>query len=409
MRIWIKLLIGTLVGLGIGLFAPEDITAADALDFVFELIINIGRYAIPPVVFFSLVIGTYELRQDRQLGRVYLRMLLYLMLTTALLTLIGIGSIFLLSPQRIPIIIEQEQALSLPSFRSVLRSIFPPNLFQVFTGAGSYLLPLFVLSVFFGMNFTFDRLVTRPAAQVFDSVARILYQINSFVVEILGIGSIALAAFYVLRLRQVADLQLFREVLIILGIDAAVVVFAAYPILMILHRRSDTPYKWLYGLIGPSIVAFLSGDQYFSLATLLKHGHESLGVPRRVGSASFPFFALFGRAGTALVTGAAFVLILKSYSSLEITVLQAGWVALFSFLVSFALGSVPGIGVYVALSVLCSMYGRGLEEGYLILRPIAPLLVSVGVFLDVVTSGLVAVSVARDEDVHRDIPAREFV
>ena len=110
-----------------------------------------------------------------------------------------------------------------------------------------------------------------------------------------------------------------------------------------------------------------------------------------------------------MVTSVSFILILRSYSSLGLAFAELVWVALFSFLVSFALGGVPGLGVFVSLSVLSSMFGAGYQEGYLILKPVAPLLVCFGVLLDVVTSSLASMLVARHEKMQKDIELGEFV
>jgi Na+/H+-dicarboxylate symporter len=187
------------------------------------------------------------------------------------------------------------------------------------------------------------------------------------------------------------------------------VIFAVYPLLLYFLGERDNPYKWLYAVIAPALVGFFSGDQYLSMTMLAKHGHENLGVPRRVGSAVYSLFAVFGRAGTAMVSAAAFLLVLKSYSTLEVSFLQVLWTILFTTLISLALGSVPGLGAYVALSTLCGIYGRGIQEGYLILKPIAPLLMSFGVALDVLGSAFVSLLVARQEKVWREVDVYDFV
>jgi Na+/H+-dicarboxylate symporter len=205
------------------------------------------------------------------------------------------------------------------------------------------------------------------------------------------------------------ELTLFKQILIIIGIDSALVIFAIFPVLLYFLGGRKNPYKWLYGIIAPALTAFFSGDNYLSVVMLAKHGKENLGVPRRVGSAVYSLFAIFGRAGTVLVASATFLLVLKSYSSLEITFLQVLWTLLFSLLISMTLGTVPGLGAYVALSTLCAIYGRGLQEGYLILRPIAPLLISFGVLLDVLTSAFVSLLVARHEQIAQDVDVYDFV
>jgi Na+/H+-dicarboxylate symporter len=202
---------------------------------------------------------------------------------------------------------------------------------------------------------------------------------------------------------------MFKQIIMILTIDAGLVVFAVYPLVLYFVGERDNPYKWLYAVIAPALVGFFSGDHYLSVTMLAKHGNENLGVPRRVGSAAYTLFGIFGRAGTALVTAAGFLLVLKSYSTLEVSFLQVLWTILFTTLISLALGSVPGLGAYVALSTLCGIYGRGIQEGYLILKPIAPLLVSFGVLLDVLASAFVSLLVARQEKVWREVDRFDFV
>ena len=81
MKIWIKLLIGTVIGIVLGLFLPlSGAEQQETLSFIAKLIINIGRYAIFGLLFFSVAIGTYELKQDKKLVKVYLRIALYMVI-----------------------------------------------------------------------------------------------------------------------------------------------------------------------------------------------------------------------------------------------------------------------------------------------------------------------------------------
>ena len=59
--------------------------------------------------------------------------------------------------------------------------------------------------------------------------------------------------------------------------------------------------------------------------------------------------------------------------------------------------------------LLSSLFGSGYEEGYLILRPVAPLLLSFGVLLDVVTAAFATMLVARHEGMQEEIEVREFI
>ena len=408
MKIWIKTLIGIIIGVLLAIFLPHTAGVQGVFRFLSQLVVQVGRYLIFPLVFFGLVIGTYELRRSQKLGPVYGRMLLYLVLSTLLLVLIGVATVLIFSPARIPILIEKDHVLQVPGFQELLLRIFPSNLFSIFVESGNLLLPVLVFSFLLGVNLEYDARIVTPVLQLFDSLSRIFYHINSLLVELLGIGLIAVTTNLLLSIGSY-DLSLFRQLLTIISIDVLLIVFGVYPIILYLAGEKENPFRWLYAAMAPILTALVTGDGYLSLTMLIKHGKESFGVPRRVGSAVYPFFAYFGRAGTAMITSVSFILILKSYSSLEITFLQVLWTIGFSFLVSLALGPVPGASAFVAVSLLCGLFGKGLQEGYLILNPIAPLLISAGVLLDVLTSAFVALLISRHAEVWEEVDVFEFI
>lgn len=407
MKIWIKLLAGSIIGVLLGIFLKP--AATEVFAYISELVINIGRYAIFPLLLFSVAVGTFELKNDKKILRIYGRTILYLAVSSLLLAVLGAVSVLLMAPERIPIVIEEEILFSTPGIKEILLTVFPRNLFQLFNDSGGFLLPVYFLAFFLGLNFTFDRLVTRPAVQFFDSMSRIFYHINTFVLEIIGLGMVALSAYLVLQTVATPELGLYSQLMLVLGIDTAIVLFGVYPGLLYLLADKKNPFRWLYAVLAPAIAGMVSGDNYFTLGFLIRNGKENLGIPRKIGSATFPLFALFGRAGTAMVSAVSFIVILKSYSSLGITALDFVWVVVFSFLTSFTLGSIPGLGAFVALSALCSLYGSGYEEGYLILRPVASLLVSFAVLLDVVTASFASMLVARHEKQQQEVEIKEYV
>jgi Na+/H+-dicarboxylate symporter len=406
MKIWIKLLVGSVIGVLAGIFIPAQ--AQGFFDSLSGLLIGIGRYVLFPFVFFSLGIGTSELRQEKRLVRVYLSGLKYLALSAALLVLIGTLSVLVFPPERIPITVEAEKAFASVSVMGGLRTIFPRNLFSVIWGSGDFLLPLIVLAFLLGVNMDFDRQLTRPIVQIFDSMSRIFYHLNSLIVELFGFAMIVITAAWMMRVSH-TDLAMYKQILLILAVDVGIVVFGVFPLSLYLLGVKENPYRWLYAAMGPAIAGLFTGDAYLSLGFLTKHGKESLGVPRMVGSAVYPLFAVLGRAGTAMISSVSFILILRSYSSLEITFLQTLWVMLFSFIVSFVLGAVPGNGAFFSVFMLCSIYAKGLQEGYLILRTIAPLLVSLGAFVDVIASALVSLLIAREENVWAEVETENFI
>jgi aerobic C4-dicarboxylate transport protein len=405
MKIWIKLLLGSLIGLALGLFLP--VAAQGVLDAVADVLLGVGRYAIFPLVFFSVGVGVSELRQEKRLARVYVSTFKYLGLAAAVLVLIGVVSVLIFPPERVPIAVAADRALQPVSVLDGLKAVFPRNLFTVLVRGGEFLLPVVMLAFLLGVNLDFDRLLTRPIAQFFDSLSRIFYHLNSLLVELLGIAMIALAAAWIMRVAH-ADPGTYRQILIILAVDVGVVAFGVFPGALYLLGVKN-PYRWLYAAMGPGLAGLFTGDQYLSLGVLSKHGKESLGVPRSIGSSVYAVSACLGRAGSAMVAAVSFMLVLRSYSQIEVSFLQVLWVVGFSFLVSFVLGAVPGSGAFFAVFMLCSLYGKGLQEGYLVLKAIAPLLVAFGAFIDVLASAFISLLIAREENVWTEVETENFI
>lgn len=150
--------------------------------------------------------------------------------------------------------------------------------------------------------------------------------------------------------------------------------------------KEQHPYRILYASIAPILTAFFSTDSNLSLIVNIKHSKDSLGIRRRLNSIVMPIFSSFGRGGTACVTAISFVVILRSYSGLGIAFTDVLWIALVSFGLSFVLGALPVGGTFVAISVICSLYGRGFDAGYLLLKPAVPVICAVSTAIDTVTA-----------------------
>jgi Na+/H+-dicarboxylate symporter len=185
--------------------------------------------------------------------------------------------------------------------------------------------------------------------------------------------------------------------------------FIVFPLFLYFLQNKPRPWSFVYSSIAPALAAFFSGDINFTLPVVFRHTKESLGIRRRVTSVVAPLFAGFGRAGSAMVAAVAFIVIIKSYSSLGITTADIFSIGIRAFLISFLLARHPGDGSYTALAVLCSMYGRGFEVGYLILKPIAFYLITIGTFLDVMISYFSVYAIAKSTGLQEDKALRLFI
>ena len=410
MKVWLKLLIGTFLGLVLGFFLPrENQGIQNIIAWIAELAIRIGRYGLVPILVFSLTIAIYELRQDGQFWKLVFRTFLVIVLCSFFVISAGILVTLLFPPARIPILIEEQaEAITLNTAYNIL-SIFPSNMFSALVSDGIYLLPLCVFAFFLGMGLSYDRNYTKPVISLLDSLSRIFYHIISFFSEILGIVMIALAAYWAIRFHNVLRADVFRDLILLLGIFGVVLGFGILPLFLYFLKPKTNPWAILYGSLSQALTGFFSGDINFTLPVLFRHVKENLGTRRRSNAVTVTLLTTFGRAGSAMVAAIAFIVIIKSYSSLGITTQDILIIAGRVMVISFLLAGHPGDGAYTALAVLCLGYGRGFEAGYLILKPLAFYLIAVGTFLDVMITTFASYGLSRFSGFQEDKEMRHFI
>ncbi|MDX9800356.1 MAG: cation:dicarboxylase symporter family transporter [Spirochaetia bacterium] len=410
MKIWVKYLIGLVLGIIAGIiFSNNSSTAMQAVKPYADIFINIGRYSFYPLVFFSLTIGVHELLLNKKFFVIHRNSFLMIIGTALFSTLIGILTALLFSPERIPVLLEKKAVETIIPLSDQLFSIFPKNLFIIFSDSGNFILPTVFLALLLGVNFNFDKVITKPVVQLFDSLNRITYNINSLILEIMAPGMGFFSAWLFFTVSSIRQIALYKQLFLILFICTAFMIFLVFPAILYITGFKEKPYKYLYAVAGAAIAGFLTGDNYLSSNVLIKHCHENLGISRKAGSVSVTLFAIFGRSGTALVSSVCFILMLKSYSSMDINILQILYVALLIFLVSFTLCSVPGMGVMVLLTIVSAIYGHGIEDGYLMFKPVLPLLLSFAVLVDIVTAGISSMIIAHLEGERNEVEIRDFI
>ena len=410
MKVWIKLLIGSLLGLILGFLLPnENATVTAALFWAETFAIRLGRYALAPLLFFSLSISIYELRQDRRMWGLVFRVGAIIAGAAAVLIAFGLAAVIAFPPARIPILIEgQKESITL-DIPTGIQDLFPGNAFAALFSDGSFILPLCVLAFFLGAGLSFDRTYSKNIASLLDSLSRISYYVSSFFSEILGVIIIILGAYWAVRFRGALKAEVFRDIVVLLGATAIILAALVIPLFLLLLGPKTNPWKHLYATIAPAFAAFFSGDINFTLPVLIKHSKESHGVQRRANAVALTLFGSFGRAGSAMVAAVSLIVIIKSYSSLGVTLGDLLSIAFSAAVVSVLLSRRPGDGAYAALAVLCASYGRGFEAGYLILKPIAFYLIAIGTFLDVIIASLGTYAVGRLCGFQEEKEARHFV
>lgn len=385
MKLWLKYLIGAALGLAAALILPLDsLQGAAALSFITDIIVRIGRYTLLPLLFFSGIMAVVRMREDGLIARASIWTFGTIALSSLLLTALGFISIVIVRLPRIPITTERAAELSTLNLKEFCRMIFPNSAFESLT-QGSFLLPAFFFAVIIGIGCCMEHSNIKPVLSLADALSELFYNVTVIFTELFSAGIVFVMCSWAIQFRDVLKSGVFTPLIIMLAIDFVILVGVIYPLIVVSVCRNGKPLKVLRASIAPFLVAFLSGDTNLALPVETRLGKEMLGIRQRVNGFAFPLFSIFARGGTALVSIISFVVIWRSYSTLNIEFFDMLAISMTAFMLSFVMGNLPVGGTFVTLTILCSIFGRGMETGYLLLKPAAVIIGSFSALFDAAT------------------------
>ena len=386
MKLWIKYLIGALFGAVFAFILPlgnEQVAAA--VSFVTEIIVRFGRYMVVPVVFFTAVIAFNRLRDTKMLFKTGIWTGGVIVASSLILTVTGLLSILIVKLPRIPITVETVSESASLGVGDLIKSLLPYSAFETLNN-GSFILAAFFFAMLVGTASTADPVLFKPVTQLADSLSKLMYNISVIFTEFLSVGMVAVLCSWTIQFRGVLTSGVFAPLILMLLFDFIFIAGVVYPLIIRYLCHDPHPYRILYASVCSVVTAFFSGDTNLVLQLNMRHGKESLGVRRRINGVVHPLFSIFARGGSALVTAISFIVIWRSYSSLSIPFTDILWITAVSFGISFLLGGFPAGGAFVSISVLCMLYSRGFENGFLLLKPAAPIICSFAAAFDALTA-----------------------
>lgn len=410
MKNWMKVLLGAFLGSVIGAFLPAKVEFLHGLvRFFFDLSVNFGKYIFVPLVFFSLVIEVYEMYRQKTLKKIFLRSLAFTGAVALLAVLFGMTLTLILSPQRLSHIIPEAEVYRVPELADFFLSFVPSDMIQVFFNPYGILFPAVILAFLIGVNLSFDRLATKSISTLFDSFSKLFQHINTFVVDILWIMIffISLQFSYSLKSGPALNADIVYFILFLV-LEAVLFLFVFCPALLFLFFKEKNPYKLLFGLMTPALTAFLSGDVLLAHSVMMKHNEKNLGVDVTTNSFLTGFFAAVFRPGTVMMTVSAFLMILKSQSGLTISFSSVLIAVLLSLVLALYTGTIPVVGSFFSVIVMCGFYGVVKSDAYNLLVPMLPILFGLSAFIDTVCSGLCVYLIARQTGSVRIVGVKDF-
>ena len=153
MKLWLKYLIGIVAGLILAaVLPPSSVQSQATLDFIVDLVARIGRFTLVPVLFFSVAVSAFKLRNERQLVKTSAWTLGVIVVSSLGLMLLGLITALIIKLPRIPITTEKVSEVVPFTWQVLVRKVFPYSGFEALVD-GVYLFPCFVFAFLQNVNY----------------------------------------------------------------------------------------------------------------------------------------------------------------------------------------------------------------------------------------------------------------
>ncbi len=419
MSLTVKVLLGMLLGIVIGLFFNlSGLNAAGS--FVNEYIVNglfhvagkmfvnALKMLVVPLVFFSLICGVCGIGNIKLLGRVGGKAFAFYMMTTAIAiaTAIIIAVSFGIGKGMNQATDATFAGKESPPLTEVFISIIPTN--PVKSMAEGDMLPLIFFSILLGISM----LMVGKKARRFVEGAEIANEIMMKMVNI--VMAVAPYAVFALIAKAISELglDLLASLAGYVGVLVAALLFHLFITLMFVLKIFSglSPAMFLKKIRNVQVFAFSTASSNATIPVSMRTVTERLGVNNSVASFTVPFGATINMDGTAIMQGVATVFIANVYN-VELGVVGYLTVILMSVLASIGTAGVPGVGL-IMLSMVFHQVGLPVEGIGLILgvdRLMDMIRTAVNVSGDAVVSSIVAKSEGKlNVSVYNDPEAGMF-
>ena len=349
MQIFIALVAGILVGLCFTGNAPFAVKYIKPFGTIF---LNLIKWVVTPLVFFSIMAGVISLRDIRKVGSIGVKTIVYYLCTTALAITIGLmmANIF---RGAFPVLqttdLVYESSAGSVNFMDTLVGIFPSNFFTPFTEAN--MLQIIVASLLIGFALLMVGQKKEIEFRLVDILNDLFMKVMEMIVKLSPIGVFCLICPVVAE-NGPAVLGSLAMVLLVAYISYilhAVIVYS----LAVKSMAGMSPVKFFKGMLPAIMFAFSSASSVGTLPLNMECS-EKLGADKDVCSFVLPLGATINMDGTAIYQGVCSIFIASCFG-ISLTFPQMLTIVLTATLASIGTAGVPGAGMVMLAMVLQSV------------------------------------------------------
>jgi Na+/H+-dicarboxylate symporter len=368
-RLWLKVIIGLVLGSGIGvLLNPSmglisesvSVPLSNWLDLPGQIFMRLVQMIMIPLIFASIISGIVS-NTSGNLKTFGLKLLLYFIFTTAIAIIIGLTITLILKPGAYIFmrggfptsgenqILPNEQTNFMENIPNAISNLIPNNpLESILTGE---MLAVVIFTIIIGVAITQLRKETAmPIIRFTEAIQKICMIIVSWAMMLVPYAVFGLMAALLSR----TGIEIFLG----LGYYMLVVVFGLIVLLLfylglVLVVTGKNPLKFLRAIREPQLLAFSTASSAAVMPLSMKTADEELGISSNISDFVIPIGATINMDGTALFQCVTTLFMAQAYG-IELSVINLVLITITVVAASIGTPAIPGGGVIILASVLQS-------------------------------------------------------
>ncbi len=374
-----------ILGIVLGLVLPESIIDT-IITPLSQIITNIVFYVTIPYFFFALIITTYELAAIQQFKDLVKTLFLTAFLLHIGIVIIGMTIFSFIPAENLIPLTRNIDSSYVFSLESILSTVFPHHWFQVFSSPT--LMPLILLALIIG---SFAQ-KTLPHNHVFlefvEGMRSIIMKILQSMLPWLIICVAVLTTKRIKIFQTLEFLGSFIGIIIMLTCTTLALLFVLFPLLLRILKVPMHIKPWLRNLIPAISVAFASGT-VIAAGGILVHVDMPNNPRRKMIDTVVSLSFICTRVGVSLVIALTYIVCYKAFSAVSLNILQFLLLLISSIGISFFAEAIALPIIVVGMATLSRIEFLSIQELYIIIIPLVPILMSFAAMIDALSCGFV--------------------
>lgn len=367
-RLWLKVLIGMILGAGLGLLLNPSTglvsplvseSLAGWLDLPGSAFMKLTQMVMIPLIFASIITGLVSNVSD-DLKTFGLSLLGYFIFTTVVAISIGLFVAWVFKPGQyvnqyggfpdaeghLP---EQVPDTIFSNLPEAISNLIPANpLESILTGE---MLSIVIFTIIIGVAITqLETDIARPLIRFVEAIQKICMVVVGWAMRLVPYAVFGLMAALLSRTGIEIFLGLgYYMVVVIIGL---ILLLLVYLTLIIIFTRKN-PFTFLKKIREPQLLAFSTASSAAVMPLSMKAADEKLGVSSKISDFVIPIGATINMDGTALFQCVTVIFMAQVYG-IELSFLKIIFIMVTVVSASIGTPAIPGGGVIILTTVLKS-------------------------------------------------------